>query len=270
MLELFHYDFMLYGFMAAVLVGIGCGLIGPLVVSNRQVFLAGGIAHAAYGGVGLAFFWSLPVMPVVLIYSVLVALVFSFFYLTQRKFIEPLVGMVWAGGMALGILLLDFSGGYQVDLFSYLFGSILTVSKIDLCFMLGVDVLVLTLFWWKYKELVVLSFDFEYAKSLGLPVNVLYTGLVVFLALVVVMLIQVVGLILVVALLSIPTYLARQWSKNLLTMCWWTGLLATTFSLGGLVLSFYLNLTASGAIIGLAVISFILAESKRWLLNFNY
>ncbi|WP_456325572.1 metal ABC transporter permease [Desulfonauticus submarinus] len=256
MVEMLGFEFMRNAFLAAFLASLACGLIGPLVVANRQVFLAGGMAHAAYGGVGLALFLSLPVLPVVWLFTLVVSVLFALINLKQKEMTEAFVGLIWAGGMAFGILLLDFTSGYNVDLMSYLFGSILTVSNVDLILMSILNLIIGFIIWIKYKDFLVLIFDFEYAKSLGLKVNYLYILLVVLISFVVVLLIQVVGLILVVALLTIPAYLARRWSSNLAMMMFFSFLCALFFSLIGIVLSYYLNLTSGASIIAVAVICF--------------
>ncbi|MDQ7032298.1 MAG: iron chelate uptake ABC transporter family permease subunit [Desulfonauticus sp.] len=262
MLDILSFEFMRNAFWSALLASLACGLIGPLVVINRKVFLAGGIAHSAYGGVGLAILLSLPVLPVVWGFTLLISIIFAVINLYYQEMSEVLVGLIWSGGMAFGILLLDLVPGYNVNVMSYLFGSILTVSHQDLIMMLFLDLFIAGVIWWKYKDFITLSFDFEYAKSLGLRVNFLYILLISLISFVVVLLIEVVGLILVVALLTIPVYLARRWSNNLCTMMILSFIFSLTFSWTGIILSFYFNLSSGASIIGVAVIWFSICLIK--------
>ena len=126
--------------MAALLAAVCCGLIGTLVVANRMVFLAGGAAHAAYGGVGLAYFLALPVLPVTVGFTVAAALAMAAITLRRIEDTDTVIGVLWAAGMAFGIILLDLTPGYKPDLMSYLFGSIITVPTADLYALAGLDV----------------------------------------------------------------------------------------------------------------------------------
>ena len=211
-------EFMQNALWAALLASVACGVIGSLVVVNRQVFMAGGVAHTAYGGVGLAFYTGLPVLPCAVGFTVLAAILMAVFSFGRTERSDGVVGIMWAAGMAFGIILMDLTPGYNVDLMSYLFGSLLAVSRSELWFMLALDGLVLgaVLLW--YKDFLALSFDTEFARSTGVPVRFLYTLMQVLTAVTVVMVIQVAGLILVIALLTIPLMLAELYTDSLWKM----------------------------------------------------
>lgn len=127
MLEALQLEFMKNAIMAGFLASIMCGMIGTFVVVNRIVFISGGIAHAAYGGVGLAFFFGFSPILGILGFSLLVSVIMAAVSLKAKQRADTIIGVLWAVGMALGVLLLDLTPGYNVDLMSYLFGSILTV-----------------------------------------------------------------------------------------------------------------------------------------------
>jgi len=152
-------------------------------------------------------------------------------------------------GMAIGVLLVDITPGYNVDMMSYLFGSILAVSSEDLYFMgvlLGVIVAVM-LFW--YRDILAVSYDSEYAALRGVNVRLFYTLILILSALTVVIAIKVVGLILVIAMLTIPVYIAEKCSHSLAQMMLYSGLIATLFTLTGLAVSYTYNLTSGASII---------------------
>lgn len=242
--------------LAGLLASISCGIIGTLVVVNRLVFLSGGIAHAAYGGIGLAFFFGFSYLWGILGFSLLVAVIMAAIILRAKQRADTVIGVLWAVGMALGVILLDITPGYNVDLMSYLFGSILTVPSSDLWLMFILDGLVVLVVGYYYQDLVSLSYDDEFARVRGVPVKFLYFLLVAMIALSVVMIIQVVGLILVIALLTIPPYIAEKYAGSLLKMMIYSVFLNLFFTTSGLVLSYYFNLTSGASIIMVAAIGF--------------
>lgn len=260
MLEVFDYSFMQNAMLAGILASIACGVIGSIVVVNRLVFLAGGVAHAAYGGVGLAFFFGLPVMPCAVGFTLGASGLMGWATLHRSERADPLVGVLWAAGMACGILLLDLAPGYNVDLMSYLFGSILTVPMTDIQIMAGLDLLILLAVWFFYKDILAVSYDREFARTCGVRVKLLHFLLLGLVALSVVLVIQVVGLILVIALLSIPPFLAERSTSRLSTMMLAATLWSTLFCLTGLLASYWFNLTSGATIIAVATICFFLFQ----------
>ncbi|MBN2055663.1 metal ABC transporter permease [bacterium] len=249
MIEALTFEFMRNAVAAGILAAVACGILGTLVVVNRIVFISGGIAHAAYGGVGLAFFLGLAPLLGIAFFSLAAALVMAVVSLRARERADTIIGVIWAVGMALGIVLLDLTPGYNVDLMSYLFGSILTVPRTDLLLMLGVDLMIIASMALFYKEFVAISYDAEFARIRGVPVRALYLLLMVLIALSVVMVIQTVGLILVIALLTISPFMAEKFSASLAAMMAWSTLFNLVFTLAGLTLAYTFNLTSGAAII---------------------
>jgi zinc transport system permease protein len=204
MFEALQFEFMQNALIAGLLASVICGIMGTLVVVNRIVFLSGGIAHAAYGGIGLAFFFGWPYMVGTLGFSLLAALVMAAVALRAKHRSDAIIGVIWAVGMAVGIILLDLKPGYNVDLMSYLFGSILAVPDSDLWIMFIVGVVIIGTVTFFYDDYLAMSYDEEFAQIRGVRVKFLYFLLISLLAVSIVMIIQVVGLILVIALLTIP------------------------------------------------------------------
>jgi zinc transport system permease protein len=258
-LDMLSYTFMQHALIAAVLVSVICGIIGTLVVVNRMVFIAGGIAHGAYGGIGIAFFLGLSPLLGAGVFAIMLALIVAAITLRHKERIDSVIGALWAFGMAIGIVFTDLTPGYNVDLMSYLFGSILSVPQTDLWFMGGIVLLVCGTVGFFYKELQAMSFDSEFAQLRGVPVRALYYLLIVLIALCVVATIRVVGLVLVIALLTIPPYIAEKVCTRLGGMMALSALIATLFSLSGLWLSAQFNLTSGAAIILVAAFSFFVS-----------
>ncbi|MGB3750301.1 MAG: iron chelate uptake ABC transporter family permease subunit, partial [Arcobacteraceae bacterium] len=244
MLDILNYEFMQNAILAGLLVSFAAGIIGSLIVVNRMVFLAGGIAHTSYGGIGLAVYFGLPIFFGASLFAVAAALLMAKITLNQRDKIDTFIGLIWAVGMAIGIILVDLTPGYNVDLMSYLFGSILAVSSDDIKYMsvlLVAIVVIVTLF---YREILAVSYDSQYASLRGINVKFFYTLILVLSALTIVIAIKVVGLILVIALLTIPIYIAEKLSNSLGVMMIVSGVLSSFFTLIGLLFSYQFDLTS--------------------------
>ena len=259
MIEALHLEFMQNALVAGILTSIICGVIGTLVVVNRLVFLSGGIAHSAYGGIGLAFFFGLPYMVGAIGFALFSAMIMAAVSLKSKHRADTIIGVMWAMGMAFGILLLDITPGYNVDLMSYLFGSILSVPKSDIITMIIIGVLILGLIVYFFQDLLAMSYDEEFAQIRGVPVKRLYFMLIGIVAVTVVMVVQVVGLILVIALLTIPPYIAEKYTKSLISMMVVACFLGMIFTTGGLWLSYSFDMTSGAAIIFLAGSIFFLS-----------
>lgn len=257
--EALQLTFMRNALLAGLLVSLACGIIGTFVVVNRIVFIGGGIAHAAYGGIGLGYFLAFnPVWGAVL-FSVISALGMGVIQLTTPQRADTLIGVVWVSGMALGVFLVDLTQGYKVDLMSYLFGSILTVPTPTLWTILALDLVIVLLVWLFYKEFVALSFDKTFAAAANVPVSFLSLLLIVLIALTVVMTMQVVGLMMVIALLTIPAAISAMVVRTLRAMAVVASVLGMLFTTCGIVLSYTLNLTSGATIILIASAVYILA-----------
>ena len=173
-LEALQYEFMRNALIAGVLVSIICGIIGSLVVANRIVFISGGIAHAAYGGIGLAFYAGFNPVIGAAFFSVVVSMIMGIASFKNRDRSDTFIGVMWAIGMALGIILIDLTPGYNVDLMGYLFGSILSVPNGDIWGMVLLDVVIFIVIFVFYKEFLAMSYDEEFSSVVGIPVRLLY------------------------------------------------------------------------------------------------
>jgi len=214
-----------------------------------MVFLAGGIAHASYGGIGLAVFFGLPIFFGASLFAVAAALLIATLTLHKRHRIDTFIGLIWAVGMAIGVIFIDLTPGYNVDMMSYLFGSILAVSTDDIYFMAALLLVILFVMTFWYRDILAVSYDSEYAALRGVNVRFFYTLILILAALTVVVSIKVVGLILVIAMLTIPVYIAEKLSNSLFAMMFFSGLIAALFTLVGLWLSYTYNLTSGASII---------------------
>ena len=262
---MFSYDFMRNALYASLLVGVACGLIGMLVVLNRIVFLGGGIAHAAYGGIGLAYYFGQDPMLGAILFSILSALGMGLVHLRTKARSDTLIGVMWSIGMAIGIIFVSLTPGFKADLMSYLFGSLLAVSGADLRLMAVVVLLVIAFVVLLYRSLQAISFDETFSTVRNLPVAVLYLVMLVMIGLTVVVAMRVVGLIMVIAMLTIPPATANLFLKDMKGMMLLSIGLGWLFSTIGLIVSFALNLQAGSVIILVASLSYLLAAGVKKL-----
>jgi len=272
-LEVLQYEFMRNALMAGLLAAVACGIVGVYVVVKRVVFISGGIAHASFGGIGLGYL--LGINPVLGAVFFTTASALGIGLVTRRTKLpeDAAIGILWAMGMALGIIFIGLAPGYAPDLFSYLFGNILTVPVFDLALMLVLDVLIIITVFLLYKEFLLLSFDEEFSTVSGAPTERLYLLLLCLIALTVVVLIRVVGIILVIALLTIPAALARQFTHDLKKMMLLSILAGAVFTFSGLWLSYLLDLASGATIIlvsGIVLfISFGVSKLRHKTREFN-
>ncbi len=260
MWEGLQYEFMRNALSAGVLISIACGIIGTLVVVNRIAMISGGVAHAAYGGVGLAFYTGISPLLGASLFSIGSALIMGWFSVNRRQRADAVIGVVWALGMALGVILIDLTPGYNVDLMSYLFGSILSVGRTEMWTALLLDMVILGLTLCFFKEFQAMAYDEEFALVVGVPVKGLYFLLLCLVALSVVVMVRVVGLILVIALLTIPPYIAESYTDSLGKMMALACLLGILFNLVGLWISYKFDISSGASIILAAAVGFFLSR----------
>lgn len=260
MLEALQYDFIQNALIAGVLISIAAGIIGSLVVVNRITFLTGGIAHSSYGGIGLAIYLGLPVLFGATVFAVITAIIIAMLTLNDKKRVDSVIGMMWASGMAIGIIFVDLTPGYNVDLMSYLFGSIIAISNEDITYLTILDLFIISIVAIFYKQILAVSYDSEFASLRGINVKFFYTLILILAGLCVVAAIKAVGLILVIALLTIPTYLAESFASKLSSMMIISSVLATLFTLVGLCISYIYDISSGASIIVSAVVILVVVK----------
>lgn len=248
MLEALQYEFIRNALLAGLLASVACGIVGVYVIVKKIIFISGGIAHASFGGIGLGYLAGISPVLGALFFSLASALGIGYITRKTKLAEDTAIGILWAMGMALGIVFIGLAPGYAPDLFSYLFGNILTVPASDLILMLVLDIAIIGIVLAFYKEFLAVSFDEEYSTVVGVRVGPLYLLMLCMIALTVVVLLRIVGMILIIALLTIPAAMARQFTHNLRKMMVLAIVFGMAFTFTGLWLSYVLDL-ASGATI---------------------
>ena len=257
--DLFHYQFVQHAILASILASIVCGIIGVIIIEKKLVMLSGGIAHTAYGGVGLGYLLGFePILGAFLI-SLLSAICITWIKRKGDTGSEVLIGLFWSLGMALGILFIALKPGYPPDLSSYLFGSLLSITKSNLYLIAGLTLIVLFLVLALFDYWKAYLFDEEFAKVLGIATVWLEYLLLILVAMAVVVLIRVVGIILVLALLTAPPAIAGLFTKSLSTRMVVAIFVGALVCLAGLMISYALNIPSGAAIVILSVSVYLIA-----------
>lgn len=265
--ELFTYSFFLKALLAAVFASISCGIIGSYIVSRRIVFISGGITHASFGGIGLAFFLGFNPLLGAVLFAVVSALGIQFFTRVGNIREDSSIAIWWSLGMALGIIFVALTPGYTPNLMSYLFGNILTVTEMELWLMLLLNVVIVTFFTVFFSKILYIAFDEEFARAAGLPVNLFNTLTMVMIALTVVMNIRVVGIILVLSLLTIPQATANLFTRSFKQLLMLSFIFAFTGTISGMFISYYLDIPSGATIIFTLVTLFGLARLVKHLVK---
>ena len=255
-IELFAYEFFQKAFLAAVFASISCGIIGSYIVSRRIVFISGGITHASFGGIGLAFLLGFSPIVGAVIFAVGSALGIQFFTKVARVREDSSIAIFWSLGMALGIIFVFMTPGYTPNLMSYLFGNILTVTVSELIWMFILNVVIILFFSLFFKEILYVAFDEEFAKAAGLPVSLINYLAITLVALTVVLNIRVVGIILILSLLTIPQAIANLFTKKFKNLLLLSSFFAFTGTIIGLYVSYFLDIPSGATIIFTLVVMF--------------
>lgn len=259
MIEAFHFQYMQNALMAALLGGIACGIIGSFVVVKKIGYISGGIAHASFGGIGLGYLIGINPLLCLVPFSLVSAWTIGIISKKASVSEDTAIGIVWTVGMALGVVFIGLTPGYVPDLFSYLFGNILTVPRSDIYFMAGLDIFILVSVFLFYREFLAISFDEEYALASGIHTFFIYLFLLTLVAVTVVMLVRIVGIILVIALLTIPPSIAKQHTINLRPMMLLSVALGIILTLGGLWVSYIIDIASGATVILFLAMAFIIS-----------
>lgn len=260
-----EHGFLQLALAAGLVSAVGCGVVGSFVVVRRITFLAGGIAHAVLGGMGVAHWLGYDPIAGAAMSAVLAALLIGWIGLKARQREDMLIGSVWAIGMAIGIVAIAHTPGYSTDLMRYLLGNLLMVTREQVWAMALLDLLMLGILAALYRPLVATVFDEEFARVRGLPTTALYLGLLAVVALAVVVLVQAVGLVLVMALLTLPAATALLWATSVGRLMLGATAVAGGVIVTGLGVAFETDSPAGATIVLCAAALYLTALALKWL-----
>ena len=264
---MFEYAFFQRAFLGGLCAAALCSILGVFIVLRRAALIGEGVAHLSFGGIALGLFLSIYPLDTALLLSLLGILAISYLQRKRIVYSEMAIGIMIAFGLGLGAVLASMAGGFSVDLFSYLFGSILTISSSDLDLILVLSAVVLVFVLVFYKELMYMTFDEQGARLSGIPVGVIDLAFNIVLAFTVVVSIKIVGSLLVSALLIIPASSAMQLSRSFRGTVGISIILGTIAVLLGLVTSFMYDIATGGAIVLISIALFLLSVVLKKILG---
>ena len=242
-------------FIAGILIALLCSVIGVFLVLRRMALLGDGLAHISFGGIAAGIFFGFYPLLSALAFSVLAALGIQ--KLKHMKvYSDAAIPMFFSFGLAIGVVLISLSHGFNADLFSYLFGSILAVSEMDIFLITALGTATLLVLWLFYKEFFYITFDEESARASGIPVERLNTMLIILTAIAVVLSMRIVGIMLVSSFIVIPASTALPVCRSFKQSIAASAFIAIASVIAGLVLAYYFDLAAGGAIVLVLVAAF--------------
>jgi len=272
--DLQHYTFLQNALLTGILASVACGIIGTYIVVRRISYIADGIAHTVLGGMGAALYlqkvyhWH-GVAPIhgALVSAIIAAVIIGLVSLWAKQREDTVISALWAVGMAVGIVFIARTPGYNEDLMGYLFGNILMVSSNDLWMLAGLDALIVIMGLLFYNQFVAVCFDQEFARLRGVNVEAFYLLLLGLAALTVVVLATVVGIVMVIALLTLPVGIAALFSTSMWRMMTISAILCCIFTTSGLALSYVPDYPAGATTIIIAGAAYLAATTLRWALS---
>jgi len=260
MMDLLQYTFFQNALLGSLFASIACGIIGTYIVTRRLVFISGGLTHASFGGVGIGLYLGISPILSAAIFSVLSA--FGVNWLSKRKDMreDSAIAVFWTMGMALGIIFTFLSPGFAPDLSAFLFGNILTVNGTDILMLAAISITMALFFLFFIHPIIYVAFDREFARSQGLPVAFIEYTLMMFIALTIVGCLRMVGIVLVLSLLTIPQMTANLFTFKFKRIIWLSILIGYLGCLGGLLISYFLNVPSGASIIFFSIIIYALCK----------
>lgn len=266
--NIFQYSFIIKGLLGAVFASITAGLAGTYVVSRRMVFLSGGITHASFGGIGIGYFLGINPVLGAAVFGIMSALGVEYLSVRQKIREDSAIGILWAFGMAIGIIFIYLTPGYTPNLMSYLFGSILTVTKADLIALGIMSVVLLVYFGVFYRTILYISFDEAYARTYSSFVDVFKYLTTSLIALTIVLNIRMAGVVLVISLLTIPPNIALLFTRRYSRVVLWSVVAGFAGTATGYAISFYAGIPVGATIIFTLVVLWVIVKLVVMLSEF--
>jgi zinc transport system permease protein len=259
MFDLFQYSFVVRGFQAGIIIAIIAPLIGMFLVLRRYSLIADTLAHVSLAGVAIGLLLKINPLITAIASAVFSSILIERLRMSKRIYGESALSIFLSGSLALAIVLISLSNGFGVDLFSYLFGSIVTVKQSDVYIIATLGLVVIATIIAFYKELVFTTFDEEAAKVSGIPTKSINLLLIILAAFTVSLSIPIVGVLLIAALIVIPVVTALQFKIGFLQTIILAEILSIFSVLGGIIVAYYLNVSTGGTIVLITVLLFACA-----------
>ena len=262
-LELLHYTFFQHALLGSLFASIACGIIGTYIVTRRLVFISGGITHASFGGIGLGLYAGISPLLSAAIFSVLSS--FGVEWLSKRKDMreDSAIAVFWTFGMAVGIIFSFLAPGFTPDLSAFLFGNILTITPTDILLLAILSILLILFFTLFLNPIICIAFDREFACSQRIPVALFEYILMMCIALTIVSCLRMVGIVLAISLLTLPQMTANLFTHSFKKIIWWSVITGYAGCLGGLFISYKLQVPSGAAIIFFSILIYTFCKMGK-------
>jgi zinc transport system permease protein len=265
--NIFQYEFIVKGLLGAIFASITAGLAGTYIVSKRMVFLSGGITHASFGGIGIGYFIGINPVIGAAVFGIMSALGVEYLSVKQKIREDSAIGILWAFGMAIGIIFIYLTPGYSPNLMSYLFGSILTVSNADIMALGIMSVILILYFGVFYRTILYISFDEVFARTYSSYVNIFKYLTTSLIALTIVLNIRMAGVVLVISLLTIPPNIAMLFTRLYFKIVIWSVIAGFVGTATGYAISYFAGIPVGATIIFTLVIIWVIAKGISQLIK---
>ena len=267
MSHLFEYQFFIYALIGVVLISISAAIIGTYIISRRLVAISGGVTHACFGGLGLGYFLGISPVLMAAVFAVASSLGVELASTRGRIREDSAIAVIWALGMAIGVLFVFMTPGYVPELNSFLFGNILSISSDDLIAFAAFTIIVSLFFLLFYRRIVACAFDRDFAQVCGLHPRIINYAMTVFVAVCIVLTIRMVGVMLLMSMLSLPIMTAEIFFRRFSSIMTAGILVSVVTSLAGLFIGTLADIPCSAFIVLINAALYI--ASKIFSLIFN-
>lgn len=258
-----QYSFFQNALIGVFLVSIISAVTGTYIVTRRQVFISGGITHACFGGLGFGYWAGFSPMGMAALFAIGSSLGVERLARSPRVRQDSAIAVVWALGMALGVLFVFMSSGYVPDLNAFLFGNVLTITRLDLL-LFALFAAAASGFFYIFRHIILaVSFDEAFARTRYLPVGFVNVCMTVFTALAIVLCIRMIGIMLLMSLVSLPQMAAESRCTRYFSIMWLSLAVSLAGCVGGLFAAWWLNVPASATIVLLLVVIYALSRIRR-------
>ncbi|MGN1173044.1 MAG: metal ABC transporter permease [Muribaculaceae bacterium] len=265
-MDIFSYQFFTNALIGIAIISIASAIIGTYIVTRRLVSISGGVTHACFGGLGLGYFLGISPVAMAALFAVCSSLLVEAMSTRWRVREDSAIAVVWALGMAIGVIFVFMTPGYVPELTSFLFGNILTISHSDIALFAMYTLALIAFFAIYFRKIVAVAFDRDFATISGLPVRFISTVMTVMIALCIVLTIKLVGVMLLMSMLSLPQMIAENFFSRLKSIMFASVAISLIGSVAGLMLSLAIDVPCSALIVAVFAVMYVISKiASVWL-----
>lgn len=259
-----QYTFFVNALIGILIISIAAGIIGTYIATRRMVSISGGITHACFGGLGLGYYMGINPIFMAAVFAVAASLGVEWLARSHRVREDSAIAVVWALGMAIGVLFVFLTPGYVPELNSFLFGNILTITTSDIAVAAIYTLILIFLFSVWGRQIVMVAFDRDFARVAGMPVKTVSIVMTVMVAIAIVLTIRMIGIMLLLSMLSLPAMIAENFFIRFRSIMWGSVAVSALTCVGGLIASSFIDVPCSAIIVILQVVIYAMARVIVW------